>query len=180
MKTIKIFFITTILFTLSANSQITKGNWLVGGNASFSYSKYENAEGTDNNQGNYLTITPNLGYFIKNNFVTGLQLSFSHSHRNGNTSTGFDYGGGPFVRYYFMKPEKLVNFLLEANYSYYTGSKANSFNNNYGFKTGPVIFFNSNVGLEILASYNSSFISSGGYDLKEIKFGFGLQIHLEK
>ena len=112
--------------------------------------------------------------------MTGLQLSFSHAHRNGNTSTGFGYGGGPFVRYYFMKPEKLVNFLVEANYSYYTESKANSFNNNYGFKTGPVIFFNSSVGLEILASYNSSFISSGGYDLKEIKFGFGLQIHLEK
>ena len=35
MKTIKLFFITTILFAIAANAQITKGNWMVGGSGSF-------------------------------------------------------------------------------------------------------------------------------------------------
>lgn len=35
MKTFKLFLIAILLCTISASSQITKGNWMVGGSGSF-------------------------------------------------------------------------------------------------------------------------------------------------
>lgn len=182
MKTHKIFIATLLLFSLTAISQITKGNWMVGGNAKFTYSEYSNTNGTDSHQGNVLGISPNLGFFLKDKFVIGLVITISHNHQNGVSSSGFAYGGGTFVRYYFLKPEKPINIFIEANYGYYTGSDSKSFNNIYGFKGGTVFFFNSSVGLEFLINYNKLFSKyvNDSYNFKEVSVGLGLQIHLEK
>jgi hypothetical protein len=71
---------TLILFSLLSSfaiqAQITKGNFLVGGSGYFS--KYKSTIVNDNSgeaqKGVGLQIAPNIGYFVVDNFVTGLGL----------------------------------------------------------------------------------------------------------
>jgi hypothetical protein len=101
MKTIKLFFIATILFTVSANSQITKGNWMVGGDASYDNSKVFDTNNEIIGSGNSIRIFPNIGYFIIDKFALGLNGNFNYGKSNGSPSN-VGYGGGPFARYYFL------------------------------------------------------------------------------
>lgn len=181
MKTIKLLIIATILFTINANSQITKGNWMVGGSGSYNNTTVKDKNGTNSVVKGYgFWIRPNIGYFFANNFAGGAKLSFSY----GNQKDGYSnvsYGLGPFVRYYFLKPEKIVNVFAEANYNYYI-SKTQNFNStnsyNYNFKAGPEIFFNSSVGLELTLNYSISNFNTYTSNLFSVEVGF--QIHLEK
>lgn len=179
MKLIKLLFIVTLLFTVSANAQITKGNWMVGGDASFNNSKVINDENEIIGSGNGIRIFPNIGYFLIDKFAIGINGNFNYGKTSG-ASSNTSFGGGPFARYYFLKPEKRVNVFAEANYNYYTSySQGNATTNSssYRFKAGPVIYFNSSVGLELTLNYSSEKFS---YTSKYFTVGFGFQIHLEK
>jgi hypothetical protein len=181
MKTIKIFFITTILFALSAHSQITKGNWIVGGSANFNNSNSVNSDGDITGSGNGVQIYPNIGYFVYDKFAVGLSAGFSYGKPSGSPSNT-SYGLSPFVRYYFLKPDKLINVLAEASYGYNISKiqgNSNTFDSRgYRVKAGPVLYFNSSVGLELTFNYNSS--NSDGNTYNYFQAGFGFQIHLEK
>lgn len=180
MKTIKLFFIATILFTISANSQITKKNWMVGGNAYFDNSNLKNKDGDEIQSSTQIIIQPNIGYFIYDRFASGLSTRFGYSKTKGSSSSNTGFGVGPFLRYYFLKPEKMVNVLLEANYFYGKDFNKSDFNTYYGFKAGPVIYFNSSVALELLAKYEHAFYSTDSYTSNSFQIGLGFQIHLEK
>jgi len=180
MKTIKLFFITTILFTLSAHSQITKGNWMVGGDGFFENTNVKNSEGEELQSSTQIIIQPNIGYFIYDNFATGLTARYGYNKTKGVSSSSSGFGLGPYIRYYFLKPDKRVNLLAEANYYYGKDFDKSDFNTSYGFKAGPVIYFNSSVGLELLVKYEHTFISSFSYTSNSFQLGLGLQIHLEK
>ncbi len=180
MKPIKLLFIATLFFTVAANAQITKGNWMVGGDASFFNSNVKDENGQTLGSSNGIRIYPNIGYFFLTKFVAGINGNFNYGKPSGGSSnTGF--GGGPFVRYYFLKPEQRVNVLVEANYNYFI-SKTQGFDSangsSYRFKTGPVIYFNSSVGLELTLNYGSSKFNSNTSNDFNIALGF--QIHLEK
>ena len=103
-------------------------------------------------------IYPNIGYFFIDKMAGGFKLGFNYGKTEGNSSM-VGYGLGPFVRYYFLNPDKRVNVFAEANYNYYI-SKTQNFDAtkgyNYNFKAGPEIFFNSSVGLEVTINYSSS------------------------
>lgn len=180
MKLIKLLFIVALLFTGVTNAQITKGNWMVGGDASFFNSKVEDANGQTLGSSNGVRINPNIGYFLFTKFAAGINGNFNYGNVSGGSSnTGF--GGGPFVRYYFLKPEKIVNLFAEANYNYYNSySQGNSTTNSssYRFKAGPVIYFNSSVGLELTLNYGSYKSDNGTSNDFNVALGF--QIHLEK
>ncbi|MFZ6025825.1 MAG: hypothetical protein ACOYVG_15390 [Bacteroidota bacterium] len=172
--------------------QLTKNNWLVGGIGSFS-----SREGTYSTQSiSYdskytdLTIAPNVGYFIADKFASGIRTTFSWEK-----SKTFPPGGGstdikrivvgPFLRYYFLNIDSRINLLIDANIqigAYNAGvSKGNI--TNYGFKTGPAVFFNSVVAFELLFGYYSNVEdvkNSYKNDLRGIQINAGLQIHLEK
>ena len=179
MKTIRLFFIATILFTISVNSQITKKNWMVGGNAYFDNSNAKNSNGEEIQSSTQIIVQPNIGYFFYDRFASGLSASYGYGKtKGGNSNSGFSVG--PFVRYYFLKTEKNINFLVEANYYYGKDFNKSDFVTNYGFKTGPVIYFNSSVGLELLAKYEHVFYSSDSFTTNSFQIGLGLQIHLEK
>jgi hypothetical protein len=183
MKTIKFTFLLTILFLTTTKAQITKGNWLVGGNAYFNSTTFESELQNGNSssgRGSGVALNPNLGYFITNNFAFGLTGTYTLSipQQGDNVSS---YGIGPFVRYYFLKPEKTVNVLSQIGYNYITSSNDSKFNS-YNFRVGPVIYFNSSVGLELTIDYSiskniSQFSESTS---KAFNVGFGFQIHLEK
>ncbi|AWG20551.1 hypothetical protein FFWV33_02890 [Flavobacterium faecale] len=162
------------------NAQITKGNWMVGGDANYTNSKIINNDNEILGSGNTVRIFPNIGYFIANKFALGINGNFNYGKAN-NTVSNIVYGGGPFARYYFLKPENRINLLAEANYNYYS-SKTQGFDSNkgssYRFKAGPVVYFNSSVGLEMTLNYLSESFSDG--TAKYFTVGFGFQIHLEK
>ena len=181
MKILKIA-IAILLFTITANAQITKGNWIVGGTGNFSSyeTKYSNNGNEVTNKGIGINISPNIGYFFINNLAVGTSIGIGYTKPKDSESS-FGYGFGPFARYYFLKPEKTINILSQVGYYYGTSSSDTRFNN-FNFKVGPVIYFNSSVGLELTIDYsitnNSSQFSEN--KIKAFNVGFGLQIHLEK
>ena len=186
MKTIKLFFATILLCSITSNAQITKGNWMVGGTGNVtSYENKNNNNGSDIiSKGIGINISPNIGYFIVDKFVAGASLGFGYTKPEGYQSD-FGYGIGPFIRYYFLKEDKRINILAQANYNFgqnITGvSKSKS--NSYGFKAGPAIFFNSSVALEITLDYDSSKLmpnNSSSSSYSNFQIGLGFQIHLEK
>ena len=111
MKIIKLFIIS-VLFTLTANSQITKGNWLMGGNASISYTKsipkqtntyLNSAEGKTFS----ILLQPNIGYFVVDKFAIGLKLGVTNTYPTNQSfqinQTQFSIS--PFLRYYLLKTD---------------------------------------------------------------------------
>jgi hypothetical protein len=180
MKTFKLFLIATILFTISASSQITKGNWMVGGDANYTNSKVVNTNDEIIGSANSIRIFPNIGYFIYDKFALGINGLFNYGKDNGSDSS-IGFGAGPFARYYFLNTENRINLLAEANYSYYS-SRTNGFvtdsGSSYRFKTGPVIYFNSSVAMEMSIIYLSE--KTSNFTAKYFTVGLGFQIHLEK
>ncbi len=193
MKTIKILFLATLLFTMTTNAQITRGNWIAGGSGSFSSTTHkttylnERYEKLDKSKTlNELNISPNVGYFIIDKLVLGTSFNASFITQANDSYNDQNYSFGPFVRYYFLSSEKRLNILAQAAYSY--NFDKNSFvqqkSNGYSFKAGPVVFLNSSVGVEFLVEYNSKKQPGFGVDSSEtinkFQVGIGLQIHLKK
>lgn len=185
MRKIYILAFTILFINFKVNSQITKGNWLVGGTANFTSTTFKSDAG-QRNTAFTIQIAPNIGYFISDKFATGVKVSIG---KQGTKATGTSIYGtytdanfGPFLRYYFLPAEKQINILAEGVYQYgmIKGDHDKVFKNTFTFSTGPVIYFNSSVGIEFLLGYSTSkyvgFAGSNG----SIQAGLGLQVHLEK
>ena len=165
------------LFTLTANSQITKGNWMVGGDASFS--NFETIKNNEKRNSSSIMISPNFGYFIKNQFAIGsnVEMLFIKNGSNNYTFT-------PFTRYYFLKPNKMINYFLEARAGYGFGiskdDNSKYYLNKYGLKSGIEVFLNQSIGFEFSLDYLKTNNISRKDKTNILKIGFGLQIYLEK
>lgn len=185
MKTIKFLIAIISLFNLTANAQITKGNWMVGGSGSFSSYKStfedNNIEVTQSGTG--LQVSPNIGYFVLDKFCVGTAVSVSFSNPSGDNNNGHGYGFSPFVKYYFLKPEKMINFFTQLGYGYSEGkSQSSNFTNKTNsviVKGGTAVFFNSSVALEVSIDYSSSKFNNNTKS-NYLTLGIGFQIHLEK
>ena len=178
---ITLFFISTFSF-----SQITKGNWMVGGTGNISSfeSKYSNNGNEITNKGIGINLSPNIGYFIADKFVIGSNISIGYTKPK-DSDNSFGYGVGPYARYYFLKEDKLINLFSQINYIFGQTKSGNnkSDSNGYGVKVGSVIFFNSSVGLEISLDYESSRLipnTSESSTYNNLQIGIGFQVHLEK
>jgi hypothetical protein len=164
-------------------SQIIQGNWLVGGSGSFTAYKILDEKN------NELQLSPNIGYFFVDKLAAGLKVSYTHVKGAGSTfsSKKRDLFFGPFARYYFLNPDRPFNILLEGIYQYGLekakgyGSTPNKYTlSNFSFYAGPVIYFNSSVGLEFLVGYAQSKFTNEDYHQSQFQVGIGLQVHLEK
>lgn len=183
----KIFYTTLIiaLFSLAVNSQLTEGNWIIGGSGSYTHRTTEFNNGFTP-KSSTLTIKPNVGYFIKNKFAIGSLLGY-YSHKpldsDGYTHT---YSLGIFSKYYFLKPDKMFNLFTQIYYDrVFSETQSSDYvkidGNVYGMKIGQVIFFNNSVGLEFSIDYekqNYKFDSNNTNKSDVIKVGIGFQIHL--
>ena len=174
------------LFTLTANSQITKGNWMVGGDGS-----YVNTTISQNNYTSKYSITeinPDIGYFIKDKLVIGSHLKFENTlyKDSGGNNHHSSYFLGIYTRYYFLKQKKFYNVFSQINYDYNIHkSDLTSYGHKYGFKIGAVAFFTNSVGLEFSLGYdiNSKKIkrdSSYTNKIENIKASIGFHFYLEK
>ena len=183
MRLLLICFLLLPIFN-ATNAQLTKGNWLVGGNGSFSSTKYNSTVTASYNQ-TYIQISPSIGYFIIDKLAVGLRPGYSYSKAETGTNNYAQnvFNIGPFVRYYFLEPDKRVNILTEASYQH-TISKVTDNpsvpSNGFSFLAGPVIYFNPTVGLEFTIGYNTFRYGGESTSSNTILLGLGLQIHLEK
>src|SRR5690606_16024122 len=88
-----------------------------------------------------------------------------------------------FMRYYFLNSGNRVNLIGETSYEYGYNSSNNGASDNHNIFTisaGPVIYFNSSVGIELTANYELLNGSTGTASAKTVYFNIGFQIHLEK
>ena len=191
MKTITLFFFIVFGMNLTANAQITKGNWMVGGDAFYSSTtnKFPGNEfqGASTDKIYEIRINPNVGYFFIDKLAAGLQLNTVYNKFDASDGGGlknYGYGLSPFMRYYILDVDKLVNVFIQANYSLRFGEKYDKDNaidgNAYGLQAGTVFFFNQSVGLELSLKYTSSKDQSSGFKANNLMLGLGFQIHLEK
>jgi hypothetical protein len=179
MKKTKIIAFLLLASALAANAQITKGNWMVGGDGNYTNSKTINPKNEIISSGNSIRLFPNIGYFIVDKLVLGVNVNFNYG-KNVGIPSNTAFGAGPFIRYYFLKPEKKINLFTDANIIFYTSKTQGSDSentNSYRFKAGSVIYLNSSVGLEITLNYKSQKLF---YTSKYFTIGIGFQIHLEK
>ena len=197
MKQATFIFTLFFFFSTSSIAQLDKKTWLVGGSANLYLSKRTYTSYVSSNLSGYsdelnLTISPNVGYFIIDKLGIGLRPYFSwgkgdFTSSNGSTSSSDSkrYGIGPFVRYYFLDKEKQFNILTDIGYQigeWNAGGQKGKLENFY-FSIGPVIYFNSSVGMEFLLGYNAQSEVLKGYSKnssKGLNIGIGFQIHLIK
>ncbi len=188
-------YYNTIVFFLfffsSGYSQITKGNWLVGGNGEFySYTAQYTAP-TYSNEASYtqIDLSPNIGYFVADKLAFGIRPTFSSIKGKVTTSGGLAtnvqrYWIGPFGRYYFLPDDNPVNIVTDVSYQYgFFGGISKGNLSAFSAMAGPVVYFNSSVGIEFLLGYSASKEDVEGYQKetrKGFQIGIGFQIHLER
>jgi hypothetical protein len=173
-----------LLFVITkAPCQTEKKYWMLGGNGSYAVQNENSPAGTV--KGTSITVLPDVGYFFMNRTAAGikggLQYSKSRSQPFGLVDNTLSYNVGPFLRYYFLNDQNRWNLLAEASYQYYY-YKANGIyghSDGYTLSGGPVFFFNTAVGLEILANYKTYNTSKTNRIAEKIfLLSVGFQIHL--
>jgi hypothetical protein len=154
---------------------ITQGNMIIGGSAGFSFYR-ETPDGGSVYKNTNINLSPYLGYFIADNLSVGAGINFNLNKSSG--STGYSFGLGPDVRYYFDMGLLLKTQISYSFYHYASGSKDNTFYIKPG--VGYTIFLNSKVALEPCLVYEFGFgkYHSSMSDFKYKTGQFGLEIGL--
>ena len=182
MKKRFLFIAAIILITIHANSQIEQGNWMFGGSGNYSVQ----SENINNQQirSTSIVLSPKAGYFFLNKFCSGMNLDYTFNKirnltYNYSQTTLNYYYVAPFIRYYFLKTDRIYNLLGEISYEFLLNKVAGGENNNgLTFTTGIVAFLNSTVGIELTSNYQ--FLNrTNNINTKTFFIGIGFQIHLE-
>jgi hypothetical protein len=171
MKRSRIFLIAVLFIAFVSQAQITKANWMMGGNGGFTYAKTTSPGYTDSG-GTTLYLNPNMGYFFIDKLAVGASVPLIFSK-------GFNsYGFAPFVRYYFLEKEKPINIFSEVSYGLRRSSQ-NFQSDDFNIKAGTVFFLNTSVGFEVAIIYAKQFNNSN-FKTTGVSLGVGFQIHLER
>jgi hypothetical protein len=164
----KIVFTAFIIFlSFISKAQITKNQWLLGGDLGFQYNTGDVSTKTTFN------ISPTIGYFFHDKFAAGLQTNFSKI-ADGLHSNSL----GPFLRYYFLPVNQKVNVFGDAAYLYSWTESSNA--NGYHIKAGPAFFVSPSVALEFTVGYFHAKVAKSSYKTDQIRTGIGFKVHLGK
>lgn len=176
--------LTLISMAFSANTyaQTEKGNTLVGATLGNIGGVFANGTSTFN-----LSISPKLGWFIKDDVALGAMVNTGLSAGSGTTT--FNYGVGAFGRYYIkdksIELSKRSRWFLEANAgisgvnkSVKGGSSSNT--NGLGLGVGPGLayFITPNIGLEALLKYDLTVGFGSSTTSHAVGVGVGFQIYM--
>ncbi|CAN5302997.1 hypothetical protein BH23BAC1_BH23BAC1_22510 [soil metagenome] len=165
-----IIFSILIITSLATNAQTERGSKLLGGGASLQFSDPFS-----------IGITPNMGFFLKDNFALGASLGFYYQ-----TNNNYSYSNAslsPFARYYFG--QGITRAFIKGSLGY--GRNWQKGNDNItDFKTsagytignaglGITRFITQQVGIEASLDYSAFF--------REVYHGrvflsFGFQVYL--
>lgn len=171
MKKVSSVLIALFLFSGWLSAQISKDDWMAGGNLRINTAK-NNAQ---------FEFSPSLGYFLLDGLAMGARLSYQMEKLGSNSVSGL--GFGPFARYYFGS-EKFFPFFEGAfdlsNRKYKTGTVTTTEQAFSVFGGGGLaIFLNENVALEGMLGYRNSRVKnqtgSGGLNLR-----IGFQVYLNR
>lgn len=184
MKKVLLLAVFVSALALISNSQITKNNWLVGGSGKISSSK-QIIYSTEV-KGLNVALSPNVGYFFIDKLAGGIraQLAINRVESSAGTTRTTQVGAGPFIRYYVLDKLNQINLFADASYKYsrFSGNSGGDPNhtNTFTISAGPVIYFNSSVGLELTANYE--YLKSRDTQTRQTTFflSIGFQVHLEK
>lgn len=174
----KVLFAAFLLVSSNAIfAQINKGQWLVGGNISFSQSQYGDVK---DSKETVFSIQPNAGYFFIDKLAGGLRLGYSSDKLKTADDATTAFSVAPFARYYFLDAAQKVNIFADASYGFGSaGAKDKNSFNYYQFMAGPAVFLTPNTALELALSYKSSGGDAYGDDrMKDFGFNIGFQVHL--
>lgn len=165
-----------VLATQASFAQIGRGQFLLGGNASYA-SRTEEIPNGDGQTVSTLTLSPNFGYFFLKKLALGARFnSTTTKYTSGKNER---HSVAPFLRYYVLPRYGKVNFFVDASYSkglYKSGTVERDLEG-YGVMGGPVVFLGRNVGLEFTVSYLADKMEGLNW-YKTVQGGVGLQIHL--
>jgi hypothetical protein len=177
-----LFIIILLAISKPGICQITKENWMMGG--SISYSTPTQGESLIY-PSTMLRVSPTIGYFFIDKLAAGLtanySLYFENNQGTGQSPTNQQIEAGPFIRYYFLDPEKKVNIFTQGLYQYTYGwnnSNASGSLIDLMFTGGTTVFLNSIVGIEFTANYQLEY--GGLITVKTFSLGVGFQIYLIK
>lgn len=177
MKRIFLLFVGIIFFSITSQGQISKGYWMAGGKAAFSASNTHSSLGSVNQI--KLSVSPDVGYFIINKLALGVDGDFEHSNYKalgGPRTIQYNFALGPFIRYYLLPTDNIVNLLLGSSFTHNISKPGNSYTNSYSFFAGPTAFFNSSVAIEATAGFSS--LITKHYTTNSFVVNIGFQIYL--
>jgi hypothetical protein len=189
--------LTFILYFVNQSifAQLERGIWHSGGIADFySYKQnYETEFSPYDANGTNINLNANIGYFISNKFSLGLKPGFSivkAETSGGAIENTQRYSIGPFARYYLLNMDNRYNIVTEGSYhwGFLGGDKTTGSIKGASILVGPVIYFNSSMGLEFLMGYRYRYekfndINRNPFLIDKqngLFIGVGLQIHLQK
>jgi hypothetical protein len=176
-----LIFVMIITHSLISTGQTTKNNFLVGGNGRITSQKQ--TLNSENSRTIDLNLKPQIGYFFVDKFSAGISTtySFTKTTYSGSIAKSEYFGFGPFCRYYFLDNSNQINFFAESAYQFINESGNNYSNksNLFSLSAGPVIFLNSNIGVEITGNYD--YYKNNSNNIIGIKYSLniGFKIHLE-
>lgn len=179
MKKIIIILLASILLANYAQGQLAKGTWMIGGNAALTTYNTHSPLSTQNETS--ILITPAIGYFVMEKFAVGINPIYGLDAFKTNYiryTTKQYYALGPFVRYYLLPADHIVNLFAGSSYQYTIGEPGNSIVNNYSFFIGSTAFFNSSAAIEITTGFSSSLDEKLTTNSFVINAGF--QVYLKK
>lgn len=157
-------------------AQVNKGQWLVGGNVSFSSDKWGD---DDASKSTSFDFSPNAGYFFIDKLAGGLRLTFSSDKVKSADKANTTLLVAPFARYYFLPAAQKVNILADASYGFgSTGTSDKASLSGFTLAAGPAIFLSPNTALEFTVGYQSYKLED--VDDRRNSFGVnvGFQVHL--
>ena len=160
-------------------AQVDKGQWLVGGNASFESGKFGDLDASKYTS---FTFSPNAGYFFINNLAGGLRMSLESTKFKSDENASSSFLFAPFVRYYILPSSNKVNVFGDASYGFGSMKDGDSESfNQFAIAAGPAVFLSPNTALEFTLQYASAGGDAYGGNDRMNRFGFnvGFQVHLE-
>jgi hypothetical protein len=181
MKMKTLFLLSSLFLTHVIHAQITKSYWLVGGSGSFSSTGNNRVGG---NKESRVQVAGDIGYFVVDKLALGLKPGFFRLKNRGDFGVikVNTYNIGPFVRYYFLSPEKALNLFTELGYDFGKNTSNNlesrSFNEFLG-TAGVAAFFNSSVALEFTLGYSSFGYNTSGRT-NSVLAGIGFHYHCKR
>jgi opacity protein-like surface antigen len=164
MKKFLLAVIILLGISTVASAQTNKGTWLLGGAAGYS----------NQSSSSSWSISPNMGYFIKDNLAIGGIInvegdSYTSSY-DGSTSSSTSTSIGAYVKPYFGGTEKNKWFAIGGIGTQSSGSQSKFA---YAFGLGNASFLNQSIALELSGNYSKiAEATEGQFNLK-----VGFQIH---
>lgn len=169
-----IFLILFVLMAGYSFGQTEKGNFLVGGTAGFQSSSTNTT----------IAFSPNVGYFVKNNFAIGASSTLSSVKEDFQKITTFNIG--PFARYYVGHSNFKPFGLLQLGYLSYTVKEldtppSKSSIDGFGFTigVGGAAFISRDVAFETILGYNSQRYATAD-PVNNISLSLGFQIFFNR